>query len=394
MARPVMQTGGSIGVSYIIFRGLKHLLADYVPEEWQNVEEKQLDNVNVAVKKVAEAVQDKIPKISEDTVNNSTLLRAAYDALQQAKLHEIALYIITIIIVVILPPLMSIHNDKKKKELMARWEKPKKDESSDGDANSNIPEEPTQEDGSKENTSGEPAHNDELSDSTQPPKDLEDSSNLSLTKDNNEIVEGSENEEDIEEVVLHDSTIVEDEEAEEEESTETPMMNEVENHSGIQQELNRLDEEEQQQHFLQEQITPNEIDPETGFEEVDNVGPSLEPEQIEDSENPVSLNEESDGDSEEDSNHESAAATGPQDIPNEKEILESTDEVVLEKAAEQPREIPPLLQPTGLSFDSRSSMNSQFLHAAETPSYIQFSPTKASHLKVEINKKKDRKSVV
>ncbi|GMM54664.1 hypothetical protein DAKH74_012800 [Maudiozyma humilis] len=405
MARPVMQTGGSLGVSYIIFRGVKHLVRDYVPEEWRSAEERQLDRVNGAVKKVAEAVQDKLPAISEEARQNSSLLRALYEAIQQAKLHEIALYILTVVVVVLLPPLMSLRNDKKKKELKKRWEKP---EGPDSGA-----EEST---GSTEGGDSHPNADQELSNPSQSEQngETQQSANLSLTKDDNEVTEEVEQDD----TVLHDSTVVEEvaDEEEIEQEIAAPLIEETQDHSKIQEELNKLQEEKEQLHMSQENEPPVEVDPEVGFEEVDSVGARMEPEQVEEaeqieeaevseqleeaeesepaeisqapeqievSEDPVSLNEETD----EESENVLPASHELESGPSEKEILESTDEAVLEKAAEQPREIPALLQQTGLSFDSQSSLNSQFLHAAETPSYIQFSPTKTSHLKVEINKK-------
>ncbi|SMN19139.1 similar to Saccharomyces cerevisiae YHR195W NVJ1 Nuclear envelope protein [Maudiozyma saulgeensis] len=381
MARPVLQTTGSLGVSYIIFRGVKQLLSKHVPEKWLRVEEQQRNRVNGLAQRVGEKLQDSLPNIPEDTRNKNILLKTVYDSFQKIKLYEVAIYLLTILVVVILPPLLSLHMEKKKKAALEEFEKrtQQNNDNNNDDDNTNVSniheEDPEEEDPEEEDPEegdpeeGEEEEEEDVSEAENKLSNISmnDNAPLSLIKD---------------ELPLAD---------------DIPKEQEIADVDNVEEELSHMDENDNDfsqsnitlssYHIIPDNVnngeykggknlesevaerTHDEIDLETGFDEIDQIGSPLEPEHNEVFKENIETVEE------------------PQDV-QEKEVLEPEQGIVLEKSVKQPRETPSLSNPKALSFDSQSSLHTQMLFpSAGTSSYIQFSPTKASDLKVEINKK-------
>ena len=365
MARPVLQTTGSLGVSYIIFRGVKHLLSKHVPEKWLRVEEQQRNRVNDLAQKVGGKIQDSLPSIPEKTRNNSALLKTVYDSFQKVKLYEVAIYLLTILVVVILPPLLSLRMDKKKRIALEEFEKRNKENNDKHDDNDNINLSKT--------------HEEEEEPEEEPEEPEEEEYEEEVSETSNELSNGSINNNAQLSLTKYEQT-TEDETPQEQELPELEGIEDdkdidesnitLASYHGVASDVNNNEIEiEETPESEVTNITHNGVDLEAGFEEIDQIGSPLQPVHIEVP----------------DENIEPIEASN--DV-QEKEVLEPEQAIILEKSAEQPREVPSLSNPIALSFDSQSSLHTQMLFpSAGSSSYIQFSPTKTSDLKVEINKK-------
>ncbi|KAG0668641.1 hypothetical protein C6P45_004540 [Maudiozyma exigua] len=415
MARPVLQTTGSLGVSYIVFRGMKQLLSNHVPERWLQVEEAHMSKVNELANKMTERLHDSLPNIPEKTRNDNIILRTIYESFQKVKVYEIAIYLLTILVVIILPPLLSLHMDKKKKAAIEAFEKKQKKEKDEDEErqkkqeeiedlghrleemrqNEKVEEEETRKD---LNQTAESTHVEETEEGNLSNRSINKNTEeirLSLTKEERQkLKEEKEKEQNL---IVPDVTEID-------EITETGPKNEslvspALHHSGQEgtEEIDSAIEDKvaYEQHNFIDKIDPlrenDGIDLEDGFKEVDHLVSPLEPEIIVESVQDISqdnidtvqeVHEETVKDQEEDDDDQEE-----QEPDEEKETLGPEQIIVLEKTTEQPR-IPSLTNPTGSSFDSQSSLHTQvLLPPATSSSYIQFSPTKTSDLKVEINKK-------
>lgn len=407
-----MQTTGSLGVSYIVFRGMKQLLSKHVPERWLQVEEEHMNKVNELANKMTEKLQESLPNIPEKTRNNNIILKTVYEGFQKVKIYEIAVYLLTILVVIILPPLLSLHMDKKKKAAIEAFEKKqKKEKDEDEDEKQKKKQDEIEKLGDRledmrQNEKVEEQARKGQNQGSETIQEEENLSNRSIDKDTEEIRLSLTKEErqKLEEEKENEQSLVEPDVTEIDEVTET----EPQNGFLVSPALHHPDQEEteennndvedkvefEQQNFIDkvDPIRENDgVDLEDGFNEIDHIVSPLEPETVDESVHEISADnidtvEEVHAEtiSDQDGNEEEQEL----EPDEEKETLEPEQAIVLEKTAEQPRRIPSLTNPTAASFDSQSSLHTQVLFpSANSSSYIQFSPTKTSDLKVEINKK-------
>ena len=408
-----MQTTGSLGVSYIVFRSMKQLLSKHVPEKWLQVEEEHMNKVNELANKMTERLQESLPNIPETTRNNNIILRTIYESFQKVKVYEIAVYLLTILVVIILPPLLSVNMDKKKKAAIEAFEKKQKKEKDEDEEDKKNQKEIEQlgdrlenmrQDEKKEEQARKDQDQDQESETVQ--EEEENLSNRSINKDTEEIRLSLTKEErqKLKEEEEREQSLLEPDVTEIDEVTKTEPHNEFlvspALHHPDQDETELKDNEVENKVEYEQQNFIDKVDPmrendgvdlEHGFNEIDHIVSPLEPEIIEESVHDISAdNIDPAEEVHEETVQEQDEVEDEQELENneEKETLEPEQAIVLEKTAEQPRTIPSLTNPTAASFDSQSSLHTQVLFpSANSSSYIQFSPTKTSDLKVEINKK-------
>lgn len=366
MARPVLQTTGSIGVSYIIFRGIKQLLSKHVPEEWIEIEKQQKNKVDTLVQKLSNVVDEQLRVTDQEKQGMNSLYRIFYSTVEQIRINEILLYIVTIIVIIILPPLLAIYMKNKRDEALKTMENRNRDD----DTNNGF---------SHESRSGNSTET----------KVLQASETENSQNDEDYSVEDQEQKQDErEQDTFHTTKEIKNFETNkpidfslrsikqtEPEANKEGRENLDSDTDEIQEETediksNRLNDQKQEQE--REEIgmnhngTVDEIDIEDGFQKLDKIISPLEADVYDVSKDQLE--------------------TQIKESDVEKENLEPEQTIVLEKPSE-PREIPDSTFHTDFYTDSHSSLHSPKLLHSGASSYIQFSPSKSSDLSVEIDKR-------